>query len=111
VAPAVAKAAMESGVAQHPITDWDSYIENLNKRLGLDNQVMRLIGNKARREPKRVVFAEADNTKILKAAQIVYDEGVAYPILLGDESKINKIATSNGIDLSDIPIFDPRSDA
>jgi len=111
VAPAVAKAAMESGVAQQPIGNWETYINNLNKRLGLDNQVMRIIGNKARREPKRIVFAEADNVKILKAAQIVYDEGVGYPILLGDETKINNIASANGIDLADIPIIDPRSDA
>lgn len=110
VAPAVAKAAMESGVAKHPIHDWDNYINQLNKRLGLDNQVMRAIGNKARRDPKRIVFAEADNVKILKAAQIVYDEGVGYPILLGDVNKIKKIAESNSIDLSDLPIFDPRSD-
>lgn len=111
VAPAVAKAAMESGVAQQPIGNWETYINNLNKRLGLDNQVMRIIGNKARREPKRIVFAEADNVKILKAAQILYDEGVGYPILLGDETKINNIASANGIDLADIPIIDPRSDA
>lgn len=110
VAPAVARAAMESGVAQQPIGNWDTYINNLNKRLGLDNQVMRIIGNKARRDPKRIVFAEADNVKILKAAQIVYDEGVGYPILLGDETKIKNIATANGIDLEDIPIIDPRSD-
>ena len=110
VAPAVAKAAMDSGVAQIPITDWAEYASNLNKRLGLDNQVMRVIGNKARRDPKRIVFAEADNSKILKAAQIAYDEGVAYPILLGDQTKIKKIALENGIDLNDIPIFDPRSD-
>jgi malate dehydrogenase (oxaloacetate-decarboxylating)(NADP+) len=111
VAPAVAKAAMESGVAQQPIHNWDSYINNLNKRLGLDNQVMRVIGNKARRNPKRIVFAEADNVKILKAAQIVYDDGVGYPILLGDETKIKNITDANGIDLTDIPIYDPRSDA
>ena len=110
VAPAVAKAAMESGIAKQPITDWDAYVNNLNKRLGLDNQVMRVIGNKARRDPKRIVFAEADNLKILKAAQIVFDEGVAYPILLGDENKIREIAASNRIDLEGLPIFDPRSD-
>lgn len=110
VAPAVAKAAMNSGVAQQPIANWEEYVTNLNKRLGLDNQVMRVIGNKARRDPKRIVFAEADNVKILKAAQIVYDDGVGYPILLGDENKINTIAQANGIDLTDIPIFDPRSD-
>ena len=111
VAPAVARAAMESGVAKHPISNWDEYTTALNKRLGLDNQVMRAIGNKARRDPKRIVFAEADNLKILKAAQIVFDEGVGYPILLGDENKINKIAAANGIDLEGLPIFDPRSDA
>ena len=111
VAPAVAKAAMESGVAQQPIHNWEIYVTNLNKRLGLDNQVMRVIGNKARRNPKRIVFAEADNVKILKAAQIVYDDGVGYPILLGDENKIKTIADANGIDLTDLPIFDPRSDA
>jgi malate dehydrogenase (oxaloacetate-decarboxylating)(NADP+) len=111
VAPAVAKAAIESGVAQQPITDWESYATDLNKRLGLDNQVMRILGNKARREPKRIVFAEADNVKILKAAQVVIDEGIGYPILLGDEARIRNIAQTNGIDLEGLPIFDPRSDA
>lgn len=111
VAPAVAKAAIESGVAKTPITNWEAYVNELNKRLGLDNQVMRAIGNKARRDPKRIVFAEADNVKILKAAQIIFDEGIGYPILLGDESKIRTIAEANGIDIDDLPIFDPRSDA
>ncbi len=111
VAPAVAKAAMESGEAQQPITNWDEYVNNLEKRLGLDNQVMRAIGNKARRDPKRIVFAEADNVKILKSAQIIFDEGIGYPILLGDENKIRTIADTNGIDIEGLPIFDPRSDA
>ncbi|MBK9660196.1 MAG: NADP-dependent malic enzyme [Chitinophagaceae bacterium] len=111
VAPAVAKAAMESGVARQPIANWDTYVTSLNKRLGLDNQVMRVIGNKARRDPKRIVFAEADNIKILKAAQIVFDEGIGYPILLGDENKIKNMAAANGIDIEELPIFDPRSDA
>ncbi len=111
VAPAVARAAMESGVAQHPIADWEGYIDDLNKRLGLDNQVMRILGNKAKRDPRRIVFAEADNVKILKAAQILIDEGLAYPILLGDETKINTIAQANGIDIEGLPIFDPRSEA
>jgi malate dehydrogenase (oxaloacetate-decarboxylating)(NADP+) len=110
VAPAVAKAAIESGVAQKPIHDWEGYVNDLNRRLGLDNQVMRILGNKARREPKRIVFAEADNIKILKAAQIVIDEGIGYPILLGDENKIRVIAQANGIDLEGLPIYDPRSD-
>jgi malate dehydrogenase (oxaloacetate-decarboxylating)(NADP+) len=107
----VAKAAMESGVAQHPITDWESYTNDLNKRLGLDNQVMRIIGNKARNNPKRIVFAEADNVKILKAAQIVFDDGIGYPILLGDENNIRNIAAANSVDIESFPILDPRSDA
>jgi len=111
VAPAVAKAAMDSGEAQAPIANWDDYVNNLNKRLGLDNQVMRVIGNKARRDPKRIVFAEADNLKILKSAQIIFDEGIGYPILLGDETKIKAIAEANGIGIDEFPIFDPRSDA
>ena len=110
VAPAVAKAAVESGVAQKLITNWEAYELELNKRLGLDNQLIRAIGNKARRDPKRLVFAEADNQKILKAASILYDDGIAYPILLGDPVKINRIAEENNIDLTDIPIIDPRSD-
>jgi malate dehydrogenase (oxaloacetate-decarboxylating)(NADP+) len=111
VAPAVAKAAIESGVAQKPINDWEAYKNELNRRLGLDNQVIRVLGSKARRDPKRIVFAEADNVKILKAAQIVIDEGIGYPILLGDEAKIRTLAQGNGIDLEGLPIFDPRSDA
>lgn len=111
VAPAVAKAAMESGVAQKPITDWDAYVTDLNKRLGLDNQVMRVLGSKARRDPRRIVFAEADNVKVLKAAQIVIDEGIGYPILLGDENKIRTLAQANSVDIEGLPIYDPRSDA
>jgi malate dehydrogenase (oxaloacetate-decarboxylating)(NADP+) len=111
VAPAVAKAAIESGVAKYPITDWEGYVNDLNRRLGLDNQVMRVLGSRARRDPRRIVFADADNAKILKSAQIVIDEGIGYPILLGDETKIRSIAASNGIDIEGLPIYDPRSDA
>src|SRR5450432_549592 len=110
VAPAVAKAAMDSGVAKHIITDWEGYKLGLNKRLGIDNQLLRIIGNKARKDPKRVVFAEAENLKILKTAQIVLDEGFAYPILLGDPKIIEQIALENGIDLEGMPIIDPKSD-
>lgn len=110
VAPAVAKAAIESGVAQAVISNWDQYAIELNKRLGLDNQIMRILGNKARRDPKRIVFAEADNQKILKAAQIVFDEGVGYPILLGKESRIRAIADENNIDIEGFPIIDPQSE-
>ncbi len=110
VAPAVAKAAIESGVAQTTIEDWDTYALELNKRLGLDNQFIRLLGNQARRNPKRIVYAEADNLKILKAASIAFEEGIAYPILLGDEKKIQEIASANRIHISEFPIIDPRHD-
>jgi malate dehydrogenase (oxaloacetate-decarboxylating)(NADP+) len=110
LAPAVAKAAVASGVAQQPISNWEEYELQLNKRLGLDNQLMRLISNKARRDPKRLVFADAENIKILKAASIVYDDGIAYPILLGNENRIKNMAEANNIDISDLPIIDVRSD-
>lgn len=110
VAPAVAKAAMDSGAAKLSITNWEQYTIELNKRLGLDNQIMRILGNKARRDPKRIVFAEADNIKILKAAQIIFDEGIGYPILLGKEKKITAIARENNIDIEGLPIIDPQSD-
>jgi malate dehydrogenase (oxaloacetate-decarboxylating)(NADP+) len=110
VAPAVARAAIESGVAQTTIDNWDAYAIELNKRLGLDNQLVRVLGSKARNEPKRLVFAEADNLKILKVAQILNDEGVAYPMLLGDEKKIRHMAAINQIDLEGMPIINPHSD-
>ncbi|MCO5239005.1 MAG: NADP-dependent malic enzyme [Chitinophagaceae bacterium] len=108
VSPAVARAAMESGVARQAIPDWEKYTIELDDRLGNDNQLFRIIGNKARKDPRRVVFAEADNMKILKAAQIVLDEEIAHPILLGEEKKISRIALENGIDLKGIPVIDPR---
>ena len=111
LAPAVAKAAVASGVAQQTISNWEEYELQLNKRLGLDNQIMRLISNKARRDPKRLVFSDAENVKILKAASIIYDDGIAYPILLGNENRIKNIAEKNNIDISDLPIIDVRSDA
>lgn len=110
ISPAVAKAAIESGVANHIITDWEQYKIELDNRLGNDNQLFRAIGSKARKDPRRVVFAEADNARILKAAQIVLDEKIAYPILLGEEKKIQRIALENGIDLEGMPIIDPRSE-
>jgi malate dehydrogenase (oxaloacetate-decarboxylating)(NADP+) len=110
IAPAVAQAAMDSGVARFQIQNMEAYKNELNKRLGLDNQLIRVIGNKARRDPKRVVFAEAENTKILKAVQIVFDEGIAYPILLGNPQRIKKIAAENNINLEGIPIIDPKEE-
>lgn len=107
VAPAVAKAAMESGVARHPITDWDGYEVALKLRLGMDDAILRTVTNKAKLNPKRVVFAEADNYKILKAAQIVKDEGIAVPILLGNKSIINKIIKENELELEGVEVIDP----
>lgn len=111
VAPAVAKAAIKSGVAQHKINDWDAYEQELINRLGLDNKLISVITNKAKRNPKRVVFAEADHYKILKAAQIVKDEGIAKPILLGSVDKIKRLLKENNIQLGDLHIIDPRSKA
>jgi malate dehydrogenase (oxaloacetate-decarboxylating)(NADP+) len=107
VSPAVAKAAMDSGVARRQITDWDAYNNELLARLGKESNFIRVIGSKARRNPKRVVFAEADNYKILRAAQIVKDEGIAFPILLGDKNKIEQIIRENNIRISDVPIINP----
>jgi malate dehydrogenase (oxaloacetate-decarboxylating)(NADP+) len=110
VAPAVAKASIESGVARKPITDWEAYEVELSKRLGIDNQLMRAIGSKARKDPRRVVFADAENAKILKAAQIVLDEGNAFPLLLGDRKKIAEIAEKSHISLAGMQMIDPKSD-
>ncbi|MBL0340344.1 MAG: NADP-dependent malic enzyme [Bacteroidetes bacterium] len=111
VAPAVAKAAMESGVARLPILNWDAYELELSKRLGHDNKLIRVVTNRAKQNPQRVVFAEADTYKILKSAQIVKDEGIAKPILLGNKEKINQLILDHNLDLGDIPIIDPRNDS
>ena len=111
VAPAVAKAAMESGVARTPITDWEAYEVELNERLGIDNQLLRAIGAKARKNPKKVLFAEAENQKILKTAQLAAEEGIAFPILIGNVEKIRAMAEKSGIDLGDMPIIDPKDEA
>ncbi|MFM7731813.1 MAG: phosphate acyltransferase, partial [Flavobacteriales bacterium] len=110
VSAAVARAAMESGVARINIEDWDAYKSELSKRMGRDNMLSRSIAERARKEPKRVVFAEGDHIKILKAAQQAYDEGIAYPILLGDEEKIHRLMKELEIDLHSAQIIDPRSD-
>ncbi|MEY2587642.1 MAG: hypothetical protein RLY11_1491 [Bacteroidota bacterium] len=109
VSPAVAKAAMESGVAKKPITNWSAYEIELNKRLGIDNQLVRALGNKARRDPKRVVFADAENTNVLKAAQIALDEGIAVPILLGTPEIIKTLAEDHNISIDGIQIINPKS--
>lgn len=110
VGPAVAKAAMDSGVAQLHINDWEAYREQLRKRLGLDDKLIRVITNKAKQNPKRVVFAEADNYKILKAAQLVRDEGIAKPILLGNRQRIAELIEENKLEINDIPVIDPREE-
>jgi malate dehydrogenase (oxaloacetate-decarboxylating)(NADP+) len=110
ISPAVAKAAMESGVAKKSITDWDAYEIELNKRLGIDNQLIRALGSKARKDPKRVVFADAENAKVLKAAQIALDEGIAIPILLGNPDIIQDIAEINNITIEGVEIINPKSE-
>ena len=110
VAPAVAKAAMDSGVAKNPIKDWDKYENELKSRLGLDNKLIRDITSKAQSNPKSVVFAEADNVKILKAAQVAYDEGVALPILLGKKLRILQMIKEYAIELPEVVIIDPKSE-
>jgi malate dehydrogenase (oxaloacetate-decarboxylating)(NADP+) len=107
VSSAVARAAIESGVAKRNITDWDAYMQELENRLGKDNKLMRSLANKAKSNPKRVVFTEADTYKILKAAQVVRDEGIAKPILLGKKEKIMAISEEYAIDLSEMLIIDP----
>jgi len=111
VAPAVAKAAMDSGVAKYPIKNWDAYENELYKRLGSDDNLLRYVINKAKQAPKRVIFAEAENLKILKAAQIVNDEGIATPILLGKKEKINALIEEHGLQLENIQIIDPKCDS
>ena len=107
VSPAVAKAAMDSGVARKAITDWEAYKEELKTRLGMDDKLLRAVTNKAKSSPKRVVFAEADNYKILKAAQIVRDEGIAIPILLGNKERIKQIMHEHELELDGVSIINP----
>ena len=111
VAPAVAKAAMESGVAKKPIKNWEKYELELMERLGLNNKLVRNLTDKAKRNPKKVVFAEADHYKILKAAEMALEEGIAIPILLGKRQKIQKIIDEYNLDLSNCEIIDPRNES
>ncbi|MDT0621010.1 NADP-dependent malic enzyme [Croceitalea vernalis] len=109
IPPAVAKAAMESGVAKAPIQDWGKYEEELLLRSGNDNKVVRMLHNRAKVNPKRIVFAEAELLDVLKAAQIVYDEGIAIPILLGNKETITTLKKELDFN-ADVEIIDPRSD-
>ena len=104
---AVSKAAMETGVARRPITDWPAYEAELTKRLGLANPLIKQIKARAQSNPKRVVYAEAENYKVLKAAEIVLDEGIAIPILLGNKTIINELITRYDLELPGVEIIDP----
>lgn len=110
VSPAVAKAAMDTGVARKPITDWEAYKDELSKRLGLSNPLTRQIRTRAARDPQRVVFAQAENYNMCKAAEIVKNENLATPILLGSVEKIHRIIEENQLELEGVEIIDPRSD-
>ncbi len=109
VASAVAKAAMDSGVARKPITDWNVYHEELNRRLGYGHKIIRDITAKAKTDPRRVVFAEANNFTVLKAVQAVVYEGVAKPILLGNPEEIRELISNNKLELNNVEIVDPHS--
>ena len=110
ISPAVAKAAMESGVAGIEITDWEKYADDLQERLGGDNKIVKLLMNRAKTEPKTIVFAEADQLDVLKAAQIVHEEGIGVPILLGNLEIIQELKEEIGFD-AELKIIDPKSKA
>lgn len=107
---AVAKAAMESGVAAAPIKDWDKYQEELHARTGSDKKLVRLIISQAKSTLQRVVFAEGDELDVLKAAQLVHEEGIAIPILLGDEEHIREMMATIEFE-GDVTIIDPKKES
>jgi malate dehydrogenase (oxaloacetate-decarboxylating)(NADP+) len=109
IAPAVAKAAIDSGVAQRQIEDWEKYREELRKRMGLSNPLKRQMRGACRKNPKRILLADAENYKILKAAEIAANEKLAIPILLGNEKKIKEIIAENELELEGVSIVDPKS--
>ena len=110
IPPAVAKAAIDSGVALAPITNWETYEDALLERMGSDNKIVRMLFNRAKLNPKRVVFAEADQLNVLKAAQIVLEEGMATPILLGRRDEIERLMIELEFD-DEVLIIDPKDDA
>ncbi|MEZ4952613.1 MAG: NADP-dependent malic enzyme [Saprospiraceae bacterium] len=111
VAPAVAKAAMETGVANQPITDWEAYESGLALRLGNDNTISKIIETKAKQDVKRVVFVDAENLSVLKAAQVVLEEKIARPILLGNREKIQNFIDEYELRLPDVKVIDPHNPA
>ena len=110
VAPAVAKAAMDSGVAKAPISDWEAYNRVLSDRLGRDDKFIRLLNENASQKPQRIVFTEGDQYRILKAAEILINGGTAKPVLLGPKAKIERIIEEYQLELSGAEIIDIISD-
>lgn len=110
IAPAVAKAAMDSGVAQKPIKDWEAYRKNLLERIGHDTGFARTIADRAKKAPKRVVFSEADHYRVLKAAEQAMEEGIAIPILLGRRSVIEHLIEEHNLELEGVEVINPRAD-
>ncbi len=110
VAPAVAKAAMDSGVARKEIANWDTYRDKLREMMGSDNKMLRRFYDEARQNPKRVVFSESNHINMLKAAEAALADGICFPVLLGNEEKIASLAKENDIDLTGIEIVNMRHD-
>jgi malate dehydrogenase (oxaloacetate-decarboxylating)(NADP+) len=111
VAPAVAKAAMDTGVARTPITDWEAYKEGLKERMGMENRLIHEVRMKAQQNPKRLVFAEAENFKMLKAIQTIVNERIAKPVLLGDRERIISMIQKHHLDLESVEIIDQTDPA
>ncbi len=109
VAPAVAKAAIETGVARIQISDWNAYEEQLKERLGLSKEVIRVMIHKAKKSPKRVVFPEGEEEKIVRAAHVAFSENIAQPVLLGNKEKIGDMIDSLGYERSEFQIKDPEN--
>ena len=110
VPPAVAKAAMESGVARKHISDWEGYKDELLARMGIDHAIMRGMTAKAKADPRKVVFSDANNINVLLAARILKDEGIALPVLVGEEKRISNLALENKIEISDFHVIDNSID-
>jgi malate dehydrogenase (oxaloacetate-decarboxylating)(NADP+) len=109
IPPMVAKAAMDSGVAREPIENWEQYEEELHSRLFSDKKMVRVLFNRAKENPKKIVFAEADHLDVLKAAQIVHEEGIGFPVLLGNIDTVNDLKSEIEFD-AEVPIIDPKCD-
>ncbi len=108
IPPAIAKAAMDSGIAKNPITNWTKYKDELMERLGTGNKLIRMLHNRAKANPKKIIFAEADHLDVLKAAQIVFEERLGIPILLGNKEIINELREEIGF-TADVTIIDPKT--